>query len=120
MHEHGATVRLDAGTLAAISAAELAANRAAFVASREHRSPVALVLDRRSRHPIAVLARDNAGIPQQPAAPRLVDPAFEERIGAYLKQTEAWAPPDRPPPAERHFIRKKRRAAFFEARNKST
>jgi hypothetical protein len=49
-----------------------------------------------------------------------IDAAFEERMGAYLKETEAWAPPDRPPPAERHFIRKKRRAAFFEARNKPT
>jgi hypothetical protein len=49
-----------------------------------------------------------------------VDPAFERRIAEYLKATEEWAPSDRPEPAERHFIRKKRRAAFFEARNPST
>jgi hypothetical protein len=50
----------------------------------------------------------------------LVDPSFEDQMTAYLKSTQEWAPLDRPPPAERHFIRKKRRAAFFEARGKGT
>ena len=48
------------------------------------------------------------------------DAAFERRIGDYLRATQEWAPPDRPEPAERHFIRKKRRAALFEARKKPT
>ncbi len=48
------------------------------------------------------------------------DANFEDRLNAYLKSTEEWAPPDRPEPAERHFIRKKRRAAHFEARSKPT
>jgi hypothetical protein len=46
--------------------------------------------------------------------------AFEVQMNRYLKSTEEWAPPDRPAPAERHFIRKKRRAAFFEARHKGS
>jgi hypothetical protein len=118
VHEHGATVRLEDGTLAAVPAAELATNRPAFVASRERRSALDFAVDRSGRHAIALLARDRPAA--APPAPSLVDPLFEERIGAYLKSTEAWAPTDRPVPAERHFIRKKRRAAFFEARTKST
>jgi hypothetical protein len=57
-----------------------------------------------------------------PLAPtvRLHDEAFEERMARYLKSTEEWAPPDAMPPAERHFLRKKRRAAYFEARAKGT
>jgi hypothetical protein len=51
---------------------------------------------------------------------RLRDEAFEEQIARYLKSTEEWAPPDALAPAERHFLRKKRRAAYFEARTKGT
>ncbi len=118
VHYHGATVRLEDGTLAAVPAAELAANRPAYVASHQSRTPLALELDRRGRHPIVVLERA-AGGPTKPA-PRLVDEGFEAQMNAYLKSTQEWAPPDRPAPAERHFIRKKRRAAFFEARNTVT
>ena len=110
VHYHGATVRLDDGTLAAVPALELAAHRAAFARSLERRSALPLVLERKGRHAIAHLA--------PPDAPGASDHNFEERMNAYLKSTEEWAPPDRPAPAERHFIRKKRRAAHFEARGK--
>ena len=116
VHYHGATVRLEDGTLAAVSAAELAANRPVYLASHRMRTPVALELDGRGRHPIVVLEREA----QAPAAPRLASDGFEAQMNAYLKSTQEWAPPDRPAPAERHFIRKKRRAAFFEARNTAT
>jgi hypothetical protein len=107
--------------LAAVPASELAANRPVFVDSHQRRAPLILALDRRGRHVTAALATEpGAALPAAPEVPRLLDPAFEERMGAYLKATEEWAPPDRPPPAERHFIRKRRRAAFFEARNKPT
>ncbi|MBD5657292.1 MAG: hypothetical protein IAI50_19245 [Candidatus Eremiobacteraeota bacterium] len=120
VHEHGATVRLEDGTLAAVPAAELALNRPAILASRERRSSLDFALDRSGRHPIARLSRDRPEPAPPHAAPNLTDTSFEERIGAYLKSTESWAPTDRPEPAERHFIRKKRRAAFFEARTKTT
>lgn len=118
IHYHGATVRLEDGTLAAISASELAANRPTYVASAERREPLGLLLDRAGRHHSVMLTR-----PVERAAEdvsHLVDVAFERQIGAYLKATEEWAPADRPAPAERHFIRKKRRSALFEARNKPT
>ena len=117
VHAHGATVRLEDGTLAAVPAAELAAHRPTYVASHRSRTPLALELDARGRHAIVTLER---GAPQTQAAPRLVDDGFEAQMNAYLKSTQEWAPLDRPAPAERHFIRKKRRAAFFEARNTAT
>jgi hypothetical protein len=112
-------VRLDDGTLATVTAAELAAHRTVFAESLERRSAVALVVAPHGRYPTVALACDRDPVPTA-EAPRLIDRAFEERLNAYLKETEEWAPPDRPAPAERHFIRKKRRAAFFEARSKPT
>ena len=41
------------------------------------------------------------------------DPGFEAQIAAYLKQTESWAPSDRPEPFERHLFRKRQRAKQF-------
>jgi hypothetical protein len=124
IHVHGALVRLEDGSLAAVGQAELAAHRAVYASSLDRRAPLDLVVDRSGRHPVASLheraeaerERERAGADAALGA----DPAFEARIGAYLKETEAWAPPDRPAPAERHFIRKKRRAALFEARNTAT
>ncbi len=117
IHSSGALVRLEDGTLAAVTNAELAAHRPAYTGSHARRTPLDFVVNDAGRHSIVTL---EAAAPAAADAPTLVDPGFEERIGAYLKETEAWAPPDRPAPAERHFIRKKRRAAFFEARNKPT
>jgi len=121
VHHHGATVRLADGTLASVPAAELAAHRSTFVAGYDRRTPLELVVERRGRHPVAFLPQSVTS-PQTPPlpVPVLIDPAFERRLGEYLKATQEWAPADRPEPAERHFIRKKRRAAFFEARKKPT
>lgn len=117
LHQLGATVRLADGTLAAIPANEVAAHRPTFVLSLQRREPLALIVRREGRHAVAKLT---AELPGPRPAPTLVDSTFEDRMTAYLKSTEEWAPPDRPQPAERHFIRKKRRAAFFEARTKPT
>jgi hypothetical protein len=122
IHLHGALVRLEDGSLASVPPVELAANAATYAASLARRESIELLVDDRGRHPVvALVASATKAVPVAPTdAPRLVDEAFEQRIGAYLKETEAWAPPDRPQPAERHFIRKKRRTAIFEARNKPT
>lgn len=105
-------MRLEDGSLAAVPATELSANRSTIVRSFQLREPLALWVERNGRHAVAYL--------EARTAPRLTDATFEERMNAYLKSTEEWAPPDRPAPADRHFIRKKRRAAVFEARAKST
>ncbi|MBD5635120.1 MAG: hypothetical protein IAI49_11640 [Candidatus Eremiobacteraeota bacterium] len=119
IHAYGASVRLEDGSLATIGAAELAANRPAYVASLERRSSLELAVDRSGRHPIARLEAATPA-PARSGHALEVDSAFEERLGAYLKETEGSLPLERPAPSERHFIRKKRRAAIFEARNKST
>lgn len=120
VHRLGATVRLEDGTLAAVPFGELLAHEATFNASFTKREPIALELEpREARHRVAFLARGD----RERQAAQLAsvhDTAFEEQMRRYLKATEEWAPPDRPAPAERHFIRKKRRAAHFESRTKGT
>ena len=131
VHEYGATVRLEDGSLAAIPGPEFAAHRATYVASRDGRKPIELYVVRAGRYASAALVSGAAMAPgdileREPSdeeredLPTRTNIAFEMRLGAYLRETEAWAPADRPPPAERHFIRKKHRAEFFEARNKTT
>jgi hypothetical protein len=112
VHHHGATVRLEDGSIAAVPAAEASAHADALTRSLQRREAICFALEMTGRHAVARVSLD--------ALPLVPDPHFEERLNAYLKSTEEWAPPDRPEPAERHFIRKKRRAAHFEARAKPT
>lgn len=119
VHNLGATVRLEDGSLAAIPATELSAHRPTFMQSLQQRQSLPLRIDDCGRKPVAMLAGAGPPMDKAPAEIRLSDNAFEERLAAYLKATEEWAPPDRPAPAERHFLRKKRRAAYFEGRAKS-
>ena len=51
-------------------------------------------------------------------APQIRDETLEEQIATYLKSTEEWEPADGFPAAERHFLRKKRRAALFESKHR--
>jgi hypothetical protein len=118
LHGLGATVRLEDGALAAVPVGEVRAHEAAYAASFRRREPVTLEVEvRGGRHCVAFLAGRERERPGQLAGiPSVHDTAFEEQMRRYLKETEEWAPPDRPAPADRHFIRKKRRAAQFEAR----
>ena len=119
IHQLGATVRLEDGTLAAIPASELHSQRPAIVASFQRREPLQLQIERSGPRPVAYLAASFDLLPDRENPKRRpFDLAFELQMNRYLKSTEDWAPPDRPAPAERHFIRKKRRAAFFEGRHK--
>jgi len=113
IHAHGATVRLDDGSLAVVSESELAAHRPVYVDARDRRERLALQLAPGER-PTVSLERP---APPSPASLLDTNARFEAHMDAYLKSTEAWAPQGAPPPAERHFIRKKRRAALFEARS---
>ncbi len=128
VHALGATVRLADGALAAVDALDVERHRPAYLASQHDRTEIDVVVDRGGRRPVARMAgfdapatpiAERANAPQ-PGASALTDPAFEAQIAAYLKSTEAWAPHDRPEPAERHFIRKRHRAASIEARSNGT
>jgi hypothetical protein len=120
VHRLGATVRLEDGTLAAVPYAELCAHQATFDASLSRREALALEVEPRGKHLLAFLARADrpAAEPVPAEIVSVHDSLFEEQMRRYLKETEEWAPPDRPHPAERHFIRKKRRAAHFEGRTR--
>ena len=115
VHGHGATVRLEDGGLAAVPLPELNARRMLYTRSHERRAPIELELltgERRARHRTVRAAGSLEPLPSgEPVV--LTDDAFEARMADYLRSTQEWAPADRPQPFERHFLRKKRRAAYF-------
>jgi hypothetical protein len=95
LHALGAAIRLEDGRLASASAAEVDRHRAAY-----------------GRSLAESVDESVAAQAAQPA--RLSDAAFELQIANYLKETESWAPADRPAPLERHLFRKKLRAKAFQ------
>jgi hypothetical protein len=105
MHALGAVVRLEDGRLASVPAMDISRNRDSYDRALVRRKSLAFRVQGDSRHPIALLA------------PQVQDPDLEQQIAQYLKMTEEWEKPDAPPAHERHFLRKKRRAAVFESRH---
>ena len=112
IHALGAAVRLEDGRLAAAPIGDVNANRAAYTrALSDQRTTMPFDLAGK----MVVLARARADeVTAATPAPALTDPSLEMQIAAYLKETEAWAPPDLPPPHERHLRRKTQRAKLFE------
>lgn len=106
LNAYGATVRLDDGDLASASPVDVEAHREAYQRSLMRRSRLAFEVRREGRRNAVSLA------------PQIRDDGLEEQIASYLKSTEEWDPADRVPAAERHFLRKKRRAAAFESRHR--
>jgi hypothetical protein len=103
---YGATVRLDGGDLATASAADVESHRDQYQRSLVRRKRLAFEVRRSGRRCAVSLA------------PQLRDETLEEQIASYLKSTEEWEPSDGLPSAERHFLKKKRRAALFESRHR--
>jgi len=117
MHAFGATVRLEDGTLAAVPRHEVESHRGRYELSLERRTRIPLDVHPVAHGKVAVLAADalDAMLAAEAAEPvSLTDDAFEERLAAYLRATEEWAPPDKPQPFERHLLRKRRRSAQFK------
>jgi hypothetical protein len=105
LNTYGATVRLDDGDLATASAADVESHRDQYQRSLAGRKRLAFEVRRAGRRCAVSLA------------PQIRDDKLEEQIASYLKSTEEWEPADGPPAAERHFLRKKRRAALFESKH---
>jgi hypothetical protein len=103
LNAYGATVRLADGELASASADDVEAHRRDYERSLIRHKELAFELRRSERRATVVLL------------PQILDDELEEQIAGYLKSTQEWEPPDGPPAHERHFLRKKRRAAQFEA-----
>jgi hypothetical protein len=105
LNAYGATVRLDGGDLATAPAADVEAHHNDYQRSLIRRKPLAFEVRQTGRRATVVLA------------PQLRDEEFEAQITSYLKSTEEWESPDGVPAAQRHFLRKKRRAALFESKH---
>jgi len=105
LNAYGATVRLDDGDLATASASDVENHRAQYERSLLRHKRLAFEVRRTGKRCAVSLA------------PQLRDDRLEEQIASYLKSTEEWEPADGPPIAERHFLRKKRRAALFESKH---
>ncbi|MBV8530376.1 MAG: hypothetical protein JO104_03590 [Candidatus Eremiobacteraeota bacterium] len=106
LNAYGATVRLDDGDLATASASDVEAHRDRYQHSLVRRKRLPFEVRRTGRRCAVSLA------------PQIRDEKLEEQIASYLKSTEEWEPADGLPAAERHFLRKKRRAALFESRHR--
>ncbi len=106
LNAYGATVRLDDGDLASASATDVESHRDLYQGSLVRRKRLAFEVRREGRRCAVSLA------------PQIRDETLEEQIATYLKSTEEWEPADGLPAAERHFLRKKRRAALFESKHR--
>ncbi|HEX4012894.1 MAG TPA: hypothetical protein VHX17_03270 [Candidatus Cybelea sp.] len=107
LNAYGALVRLDGGDLASASAADVQSHHEQYQRSLVRRKRLAFEVRRDGRRRAVSLA------------PQMHDDELEEQIASYLKSTQEWEPADTMPAAERHFLRKKRRAALFAARQES-
>ncbi len=105
VHAFGATVRLESGGIASAPSADVQANRAAYQRGLTGHKDLQFSLSTRGRHLIVLLA------------PQLYEEEFENQIAEYIKETREWETPDAAPAHERHFLRKKKRAALFESRH---
>jgi hypothetical protein len=107
LNAYGATVRLENGDLASAPAFDVESHRPDYQRSLVRRKRLAFEVKRDGRRPIVVLA------------PQIRDAGLDAQIAGYLKSTEEWESPDGVPASERHFLRKKRRAAFFESKHQT-
>ena len=119
VHMFGATVRLENGAVASVPIADVNANRATYTRAVEAKTDLPFDAHDGPRHKILVLAKTRIDEPVDPSgtAPVIIEEHLEDQIASYLKDTQEWETDDAPPAHERHFLRKKRRAALFESRH---
>ena len=119
VHMFGATVRLENGEMASVPIADVNANRATYTRALAAKTDLPFDAHNGVRHKVLVLAKTRIDEPIDPSSPppEITDEHLEEQIASYLKDTQEWEHDDAPAAHERHFLRKKRRAAFFESRH---
>lgn len=96
LNRYGGTVRLDDGDIASANPVDVETHRGAYERSLTNHQRLTFEVRRDGRRRSLLLA------------PQIVDEGLEEKIAAYLR--------DGPPAAERHFLKKKKRAALFANR----
>lgn len=119
VHTFGATVRLENGNVASVPIADVNANRATYTRALSDRTDLPFDAHQGPKHTILVLAKTRIDEKIEPSSepPAISDERLEEQIASYLKDTQEWERDDAPPMHERHFLRKKRRAALFESQH---
>ncbi|MDQ6931009.1 MAG: hypothetical protein M3126_10135 [Candidatus Eremiobacteraeota bacterium] len=119
VHMFGATVRLENGEVASVPIVDVNANRSTYTRALSAKTDLPFDAHDGTRHKILVLAKTRIDEPIDPSTPPpvITEEHLEEQIASYLKDTQEWEHDDAPPAHERHFLRKKRRAALFESRH---
>ncbi len=112
VHAMGATVRLENGKLVAVPLIDVNKNRATYTRAVGQKTTLPFDLEGRVVR-LATTRVDEPLVPSSTSNAAFEDPGFEAQMAAYLKQTESWAPTDRPEPFERHLFRKRQRAKQF-------
>ncbi len=103
VNAYGATVRLESGELASAPAGDVEAHRNDYERGMSSRESLAFVMHPSARRPMVTIV------------PRIVEPELDAKIARYLESTQEWENDVEGVPAhERHFLRKKKRAAQFE------
>lgn len=103
VNAYGATVRLESGELASAPAGDVEAHRVEYDRGMSAREAVAFVVHPGSRRPMVTIV------------PRIDEPELDAQIARYLESAAEWENDSEGVPAhERHFLRKKKRAAHFE------
>ena len=103
VNAYGAAVRLEGGELASAPAGDVEAHRAEYERGVASKAALAFLLHPGSRRPMVTIV------------PRIDEPELDAQIAVYLESTQEWdADAEGVPSAERHFLRKKKRAAHFE------
>lgn len=103
VNAYGATVRLENGELASAPAGDVEAHRNDYERGMSTRKVLAFVMHPNARRPMVTIV------------PRIDEPELDAQIAQFFQSTHEWEDDaDGVPAHERHFLRKKKRAAHFE------
>jgi len=118
IHAFGAAIRLRGGQLGVAPADDVQKREGAYRRALRDRRPRRFAAVTHEGRPVFRLIEDEETLqPTGEGVPTLVDPDLERKIAEYLKQTQEWELPDRPPAFERHLKRKSKRAEHFPERS---
>jgi hypothetical protein len=106
VNAYGATVRLDSGELASAPAGDVEAHKLEYERGITGRKRLLFQVHPGERRPMVTIA------------PQIADETLDEQIAEYLKSTQEWDANEHGiPSADRHFLKKKRRATHFESKH---
>lgn len=106
VNAYGATVRLETGELASAPAGDVEAHHLDYERSLTGRKRLLFQVHPSEKRPMVTIV------------PQIHDEKLDEQIAEYLESTHEWDTNDEGVPlADRHFLKKKKRAALFESKH---